>query len=528
MFANFFYSQAYYVGQIKNMGIINNFNRKIRAFLIKIKSKPVTVFIIPALAVLLAFSFSSCQKTNLINTDSNLHLEFSNDSIIFDTVFTTLGSATRRLMVYNRTKSNILISDIKLEGGSSSPFRINIDGEAVFEKKNTEIRSGDSLYIFARVTIDPNNASNPFVVEGQLQFITNGNQQTVKLVAWGKNARYILADHITKGVPPYKIIADSLQTTQWNSQKPYVVYGYAVINSFGKLKIGPGTHIYFHKNSGLWVFANGQLIAEGTRENPIVFQGDRLEPSYAELPGQWDRIWIMEGTAGKNDIIKNAIIKNAFIGIQAESFFKTAKNQLTLENVIIKNMNSMGIFSRNYNISGQNLVIANCRNYSMALTGGGNYQFIQSTIVNYWPYSVRNNPAVFLTNYLSDSNSQTVPNAIHFYLGNSIIYGYNHNEFGTQMVAGADSNYFLDHCLIKTTLKMTNPSYFNQVIKNKAPLFKDIETQDYRLDTLSPAIGKGDPNISVKAPYDLLGNPRGLSPDLGAYQFVPGQSKKLN
>jgi hypothetical protein len=189
-------------------------------------------------------------------------------------------------------------------------------------------------------------------------------------------------------------------------------------------------------------------------------------------------------------------------------------------------MNGAGIFTRNYNITAQNVVVGDCGGYCMALTRGGNYQFIQSTFANYWPYSVRDNPAVMISNYTVDTNNQTISNSMHFDLGNSIIYGYNDNEFSTKMVSGADSAYYLDHCLVKTTLSMSDPDYFNQIFKNMDPLFRNTDKQDYRLDTLSPAIGKGDPNISVQAPSDILGNPRGMFPDLGAYQFVPNQRKK--
>ena len=471
--------------------------------------------------------FSACQK-DILNTSPDIKLSFSNDSLIFDTVFTSLGSATHRLLVYNPSRSKIRISDIRLEKGENSDFRINIDGTAGFDKKNTEIEGGDSLFIFARVTIDPNNASNPFVVEDRLLFNTNGNEQAVKLVAWGKNARYILADHITPGFPSYKIVVDSLENTEWKPDKPIVVYGFAVVNSYGSLKIDAGTKIYFHKNSGLWIYANGQLRVEGTQDNPVVFQGDRLEKDYAELPGQWDRIWIMEGRRGQDNLIRNAVIKNGFIGIQAESFFQKTENKLLLDNVIIENMNGAGILSRNYTIDSRNMVVANCGGYCLALTGGGDYRFIQSTIANYWPYSIRNNPAVLLSNFLKDTNDRPVPFPMHFMLGNSIIYGYNDNEFGTAMVAGADSAYLLDHCLVKTKLPMDNADYFRNILRNQDPQFLDIETQDYRIDTLSPAIGKGDPALSAEAPFDILGHPRGQTPDLGAYQFVPGQSKSQN
>ena len=75
---------------------------------------------------------------------------------------------------------------------------------------------------------------------------------------------------------------------------------------------------------------------------------------------------------------------------------------------------------------------------------------------------------------------------------------------------------------------MDNTDYFRNILRNQDPQFLDIETQDYRIDTLSPAIGKGDPALSAEAPFDILGHPRGQTPDLGAYQFVPGQRKSQN
>jgi hypothetical protein len=189
-------------------------------------------------------------------------------------------------------------------------------------------------------------------------------------------------------------------------------------------------------------------------------------------------------------------------------------------------MNGIGIFSRIYNIVGGNTVVANCGAYCMALTGGGSYNFIQSTFANYWPYGVRKNPALFINNFVLDTLENPVPVPVNFQLGNSIVYGYNDDEFGTEMVAGADSVYFLNHVLLKTEMDVSDPQYFESVIVNEDPLFVDHETNDYRIDTLSPAIDKGSVNISSQIPNDILGNPRGNTPDLGAYQFIPGQGEK--
>jgi len=312
-----------------------------------------------------------------------------------------------------------------------------------------------------------------------------------------------------------------LEDVVWTSEKPYVIYGYAVINSYGKLTIEEGTKIYFHENSGLWAYADGLLKVYGTRENKVEFMGDRLEMDYDSLPGQWDRIWLMEATPGEDHEIQNAVIKNGFIGIQAESFLRQAENKLLLRNVEIKNMKGIGLFTRLYNVESTNNLITNCGGYCMALTWGGNYSFKHATLANYWPYSVRNTPSLFLNNFSLDTNKNPVPFNLHFDIANSIIYGNNKNEFETEMAAGADSAYFFKNCILQTSRNTTDEDYYSSVLKNEDPLFKDGRGNNFQLDALSPAIGYGDPSEGSLVPFDLLGNPRTPIPDLGVYQFIP-------
>lgn len=479
--------------------------------------------IVPVAVILV---LSSCKKEDILSNSSSLKLTFSADSVIFDTVFTSVGSVTKRLMIYNKSSNKLNISNINLAGGQLSPYRVNLDGEAGSSFTDVVINGNDSLFVFVRVTIDPNDANNPYIVEDELTFLTNGNEQQIKLVSWGQNAHYIVADTYSSIFPKYKVVADSLETVHWINDLPYVIYGYAVINSYGSLIIEEGVRVHFHDGGGLWAYADGQLQVLGTQENPVTFQGDRMEAGFDELPGQWDRIWLMESQPGTDHIIENAVIKNGYIGIQTESFLRLAQNKVKLHNVIIKNMNGFGIFSRVYNIEGENMVIANCGGYCLAITGGGNYDFKQSTFANFWHYSARNNPAILINNYLLDSLENPVAIPINFNLTNSIVYGSNKDEFLTDLDGGADSLYFLSHCVVKNSFKMDNPVNYETILRNEDPLFFDISQNDYRLDTLSPAIGIGDPAIALEVPYDLLGNTRLNHPDDGAYQFMPGQEKK--
>jgi len=472
------------------------------------------------LITLLLIVTTSCRKDE-IGSSPLYQLSFSADTVIFDTVFTSIGSVTKQLMVYNKNSERIRISSVSLQSGAQSAFRINVDGAAGNTVNDLEIAANDSAYIFVRVTVDPSDENNPFVVEDELRFMTNGNEQRIKLVAWGQNAVYILADQQIEGFPPFSIVADSLQTTVWTSNRPYVVYGYALINSYGTLIIEEGTQVHFHDKSGLWAFADGVLKVKGTLENPVVFQGDRLDQPYRNVPGQWDRIWLMEGRAGYDHEIDYAIIRNGYIGLQAESFLRPTSNKLIINNTIIENHTGLGLFARLFTIEADNLVLANCGNYTAALTMGGSYTFRHATFANNWSFSPRNNPSLFLNNYFTDAEENIVTVNFQFYAGNSVIYGSAVEEIQTDFKAGADSAYVFEHCLVKTGRNFTDWPAFVNCLKNDDPLFVDYSNFDYRPDSLSPLIDKGNISISAEVPHDLNGTDRSQSPDIGAYEFVP-------
>jgi len=212
-----------------------------------------------------------CRKDNVITNDPSDKLSFSADSILFDTVFTTIGSTTERLMVYNKASKKIIISSIELAGGSSSYFRMNVDGVSTTLASNVEIAPDDSLYIFIEVTVDPQNSNNPLVITDSIVFKTNSNIQDVDLVAWGQDAHFIVADTYQQGYPPYKIIVKEGENITWQNDKPYVIYGYAVVDSTGQLNIDNGCRIHFHDNSGLWVYKGGSIKVNGTKDFPVTF-----------------------------------------------------------------------------------------------------------------------------------------------------------------------------------------------------------------------------------------------------------------
>lgn len=468
--------------------------------------------------------FSACRKENPINTDPSLKLSFSADTVLFDTVFTTIGSSIHQLKVYNKYDDDLNISEIRLFGGEQSRFKLNLDGESGWEFHDKVIPANDSLFTFLNVTIDPNDHSSPFVVEDSLLFVTNGNQQMVKLVAWGQNAHYIIADRKVQGLPKFIIVADSLETTHWYNDLPYVIYGYALINSYGTLHIHEGVRIYMHDlgyddHCGLLSWSDGQLIIEGTAENPVTIQGDRMEPYFKDQPGQWDRIWLMDGRPGGDHIISHAILRNAFVGIQAESFLKATQAALYIDNTVIENNTGWGILARNYAIGADNLVIDNCAGYNFEAQMGGYYVFRHTTMGNYWWQSPRTTPSMLFSNVVEDQEGVQHEIPFHFEMGNSIVYGSAEDEFKTALRGNeVDTTYLFDHCLIRS-LKHQSSEAFVNCIFNQDPMFVDYRSFDLHLsDALSPAVGTGSPVIGAMVPYDIEGNSRLGTPDLGAYQ----------
>lgn len=470
-------------------------------------------FIVPLLIAILVIS--SCKKDTII-TDTNAKLSFSSDTVIFDTVFTTVGSVTKEIKVYNTYDQKIKISRIRLAGGTNSNYRINIDGIAATDVSEIEIEPNDSIYIFVKVTVDPNNSNSPLVISDSILFETNGNLQQVQLVAWGQDAYYHTPDHFFVNFPDYSIIdCDDI----WLNDKPHVIYGYAVVDSGCTLTIKEGARIYLHKGGVLWVYKDGTLKVQGTMGNPVTFQGDRLEQYYKDKPGQWGKIWLSAGS--KNNEVNYAVIKNGYIGIHVDTTANSpTQPTLTLENTIIENMGAAALLAQGSWVVAKNCVFGNCAQYAVVLNIGGKYDFRHCTIGNYYSLTTRQTPSLVLNNWYEDIYNVTHPRDLtNAYFGNCIIYGSLSEELQKDSIAAALFNYTFDHCLVKTQTSTNYSRYVNCVI-NSDPAFKDYTNNNYELNEGSAAIDKGLMSIANYLPFDILRHNRtnDAAPDMGAYE----------
>ena len=479
------------------------------------------------LSTLLLTILFSCKKETMENSQSTT-LNFSNDTVIFDTAFYSIGTPTQTLTVYNQNNFNVL-TDISLNLISSGSFRMNVDGVSGNNHTAVEIPANDSIFIFLEIT--PNqNTNNDFLLTSNIEFTTGVIKQDVKLVSPGRNANFHLPhDNIfIDGTDSINFKYHSINSQEtWTNDLPHVVYGYVVIEPEATLTIEEGTEIYFHNNSGVFVgnpilrnvdgtppSNNGRLIINGSLGNEVALQGDRLESWYENIPGQWNGIHFLKGS--QTSTINYAIIKNGTTAIRSDS---SDNSQIIINNTIIKNMSAIGILGQTANISANNTVVSKCGQYSVACNIGGTYNFTHCTFANYWDYggSRRTTPSILINNYYEAVDGEIYSrNLEEVNFTNCIIDGSLSTEISFQENKDKKFNYRFDHCLIKLdpTINTENMNYEN-VIVNQSPKFADNIESDFHLKEDSPAINAGvGPSDS-----DIEGNSRN-NPDIGAYEFV--------
>jgi len=475
----------------------------------KIKQSAVAFLFLLSITLL---ALAGCIKDEEINSDPALKLGFSTDTVVFDTVFTTIGSSMRPLVIRNTGNDRINISKISLARGKSSPFRLNIDGTATEEYNDLEIAANDSAYIFVKVTIDPNNINSPLIESDSIVFVTNGNVQDVKLVAWGQDAYFHIDVTLTGDVT----LPDN---------KPHVIYGKLIAGSGCNLNIIEGTKLFFHKGSSLQIRSGASLQVKGTLEKPVTFTGDRLEDYYLDQPGMWEGIWLEKGS--RNNSLTYAEITNAKTGIQADSIGLDGTEPLLLHNCMIHNMINYGIRAIKTRLIATNCQITNCGGNVVSIENGGDYDFRNCTIARY--FNGRGYPALTISNYATDTNNIKIPAELTAaYFGNCIITGNQAGEISLNELEGTAFNFQFDKCLVQWDEELYEKykSNFIDCTNNKEAKFIDPYTNDFQLDTLSYAIDAASiPIINSTVPSIVLDR-KGISrfehglPDMGAYERV--------
>ncbi len=474
------------------------------------------------------------------------NLEFSRDTVYLDTVFTNIGSSTYTLKVYNSSDKDIKIPSIRLGEGENSKYRLMVDGMSGKTFSNVELLAKDSMFVFIETTIDYNeyaNSETTFLYTDKIEFSSINGQQNVELVTLVQDAVFLYPHRDESGIYEELVLGvseegeavrvhgfildenDEINGNElvWTNQKPYVVYGFAAVPNGKTLEIQEGAKVHFHDSSGIITLVNSSVQVNGTLENPVVFEGDRLEPYFADVPGQWFGIWLTSGSATNS--IKNATIKNSAVGLYVQDC------ALELENVQIYNSSNFGIMATTASIDGFNVVVNNAGQSSLACTIGGNYNFTHSTIANYWNKGHRSLPALILDNTY-EMPEGFIPLNAHF--ENCIVFGSNSIELTLNKAENSVFNYSFTHSLIKfidfNNRFVNDPLYdFDNVTLYINSIIAKNSTQN-KVDFVNPVLNdlrildtstaKGTANSNFSSTNDILGNPRTVPVDMGAYNFV--------
>ncbi|WP_019669499.1 hypothetical protein [Eudoraea adriatica] len=506
------------------------------------------LFIIPILIILLLWC--SCRKDFQYDISSG-NLDFSKDTVYLDTVFTNIGSSTYSLKVYNRSNSDIQIPNVRLAQGNNSSYRLNVDGEAGKEFENIPLMAKDSLYIFIETTFDISAINeNEFLYTDAILFDEGPKQQEVQLVTLIKDAVFLYPSENADGTKEtlllgldedgneIRIEGFLLTDEQLNftNEKPYVIYGYAGVAPENVLNIEAGSRVHFHKDSGILVGQGASLSVNGSLstdtlllENEVIFEGDRLEPEFAEVPGQWGTIWLAPGSI--NNTMNYATIRNATVGLLVEGDFASVSPKLSVGNSKIYNTLSANILARSSSIAGENMVLGNAGNGSLICTNGGNYSFIHSTIANYWSNGFRSGAALQLSNYDANADIGAVDQDLTADFINCIVDGNTFLELSLNSNLTNLFDFSFTNCLIKfmdtsgqfdadPLYDFTNPAYYKNVFLNEDAGFLNTANNDFRLGNSSSAIGKADQATAISVPLDIQGTDRTFEPDIGAYEYI--------
>ncbi|WP_274475813.1 hypothetical protein [Mangrovimonas aestuarii] len=511
--------------------------------------------------------WSSCRK-DFEFTPNTGQLEFSKDTVYLDTVFTNIGSSTYNLKVYNRSNEDIVIPTVKLSSGANSFYRMTIDGMTgqdnavgkVFE--NVELLAKDSMFIFIETTADIEAlaaSQTQYLYTEAIEFDSGDDLQKVELVTLVKDAIFIYPQRSTNPETGETIIetlnfdvdgdgiddeteiqgrflADNELT--FTNEKPYVIYGYAGVDTGKTLTVEAGARVHFHANSGLLVTSGASLQVNGTLSNSpgllegeVIFEGDRLEPDFEDVPGQWGTIWLFNNS--QNNSFDHATIKNATIGILSEGNPDAPTDKLILKNTQIYNSSNFGVLGRNTSIKGENIVINNSGQVSFAGTFGGKYNMTHCTLANYWNNSFRQYPSVLINNFVIDSeNTAYIADLVEANFNNCIIYGNDNPEFLVDELEdeAVVFNFKFTNCLLRfqdnsnfysgDNYDFDNPELYENIIFNQNPDFKDPFNNEMIIGEESAGINQANQDFSNQVPNDILNVNRTSTPDIGAYQHT--------
>lgn len=483
-----------------------------------------------------AAAATACSDDERFSTSSADKLQFELDTVRFDTVFSSVSSATKRFKVYNRNGKALRLSSVRLASNGASGFRVNVDGHSGTQFSGMEVLRGDSLHIFAEVTPAPSRQDSPFLVRDTLAFVLeSGARQQIILEAYGQDAHFLRGQTITSD-------------TELSARLPYIVHDSLVVAAGATLTIPAGATLCFH--SGAYLGVHGRILCPGTKDAPVVFRGDRTDKLFPYLPydrtdAQWGGIAI--GAESSGNELTYADIHGGSYGILCAGgpSAQPAAPKLRLLNSSIHNVAGDGLRAEQCETHVANTQITNARGNCVSVAGGSAH-FTHCTLAQFYPWSGSHGKALHLANTLGDT-PLPLDNAT---FANCIVTGRATREIALDRHADESTafNATFSHCLVSYALTAKDTEATQQLFATctnetadaekwnswsgtatpdehtwGAQNFANLDTEhyiyDFRLSEKSNALGIGDAATAALYPTDRNGVARPAdNPDAGCYQ----------
>lgn len=471
----------------------------------------------------------ACSDYETFSDDSSFRLEFSQDTIAFDTLVSTIPSSTKTLYAFNNNSNGMRISTIQLEGGAESRFRVNVDGRylAGGTWNDFEVLKHDSLVIRIEMTPPEVGTNEPLYFEDKLHFfLENGAKQTV-LLSGGAIDAYIMNG----------MIVEEDQTLL--TDKPYVIYDSLVVNKGATLTLTEGTKLMFHDKAALHVY--GKLLVQGSLENPVVLRGDRMDHMfdyllYDNTPSRWEGIIIHRGSFG-NELYQCDLHSSCF-GIIVEDTEEVTpdetKPSVTLDQCILHNIGGDGLQLNNCVSKVTNTQISNTLGHTVSISGGS-HTFIYSTLAQFYPFTANRGDGLHLASS-EDGSEYGLLRKAHFI--NCVITGYGEDVImGENIPEDGSCSYLFHHCFLNTPVVDDAEHFVNCIFDRdmkkdeEKKLVRDqnfvlFDTENFIYDftpkdssiirSLADATYEGLPLVDRKGVSRLDDE----GPDAGCYEFV--------
>ena len=485
-----------------------------------------------AMALALAMALVGCDDYDTFTTDTSYRLMLSVDTIRFDTLITTIPSSTKTLTLRNPHDEGLRISQVRLDKGAQSLFRVNVDGWDLSKTSDGsatdfEVRRRDSIVVRVEVTMQEVGSDAYATYDDALSFtLESGVVQRVPIIVTGRDA-YLLHGPVVG------------RDTTFANNRPIVIYDSLYVGRGATLTLSAGTTLMFHEGAGLIV--DGRVVARGTLDAPVVMRGDRTDHMfsylpYDKLPGRWEGI-VIRGESHDNEM-EYLDLHGANYGIRCDSSL-TGQTKLTLYNSRITQINGDGLALTASHVVVVNSEVSNTYGHCVNILGGTN-EFVHCTLAQYYPLGSVGY-ALQMTNYVDsiDYILRYPLQAAYFY--NCLFTGYADDEMMGQWYEAEDEedaipvSYRFWNCFLTTGDSESDPEdpdptfrgnrYENEedsICHQQHFVLFDTHTYDYDFTPVEHSAIRNcaDPQWAKSFPLDRLGRSRlaDEAPDPGCYE----------